>query len=188
MFCSGKFECYECQPKQTPKSFPVCTIRATPDKPEHLVVFGKHMYEGIFGDPAKRDSNPLMDLITGLDGSLDRTAWARSVFTAMFDTETRRLLTLEDLWKTRTPPKPLVLADMECDSGIVNEESPSDDHTKQTVVGATRLFLQSAAQLKGATDRTFDKDDALACQFVTAAANLRGLVYGMETMSPFKVR
>lgn len=42
-----------------------------------------------------------------------------------------------------------------------------DDHAAQTLESATGLFLQSASQLKGATGRTFDKDDALACQFVT---------------------
>jgi hypothetical protein len=28
----GATECFECQPKPTPKSYPVCTIRNTPDK------------------------------------------------------------------------------------------------------------------------------------------------------------
>jgi hypothetical protein len=28
----GATECFECQPKPTPKTFPVCTIRNTPDK------------------------------------------------------------------------------------------------------------------------------------------------------------
>lgn len=28
----GKTECYECQPKPVPKSYPVCTITSTPSK------------------------------------------------------------------------------------------------------------------------------------------------------------
>jgi len=28
----GKTECYECQPKPAPKTYPVCTITSTPSK------------------------------------------------------------------------------------------------------------------------------------------------------------
>ena len=28
----GKTQCYECEEKPTPKTYPVCTIRSTPDK------------------------------------------------------------------------------------------------------------------------------------------------------------
>lgn len=31
----GEMECYECRPKMTPKVYPICTIRSTPDKPVH---------------------------------------------------------------------------------------------------------------------------------------------------------
>ncbi|RWW18868.1 hypothetical protein GW17_00017116 [Ensete ventricosum] len=30
----GRTECYECQPKPTPKTYPVCTITSTPSKVE----------------------------------------------------------------------------------------------------------------------------------------------------------
>ena len=40
----GKTECFECSEKPTPKSYPVCTVRSTPDKPIHLVVWGKYLY------------------------------------------------------------------------------------------------------------------------------------------------
>lgn len=32
MHVKGKTECYECQPKPAPKSYPVCTITSTPSK------------------------------------------------------------------------------------------------------------------------------------------------------------
>ena len=34
-------ECYDCISKPTPKTFPVCTIRATPSEPIHCIVWGK---------------------------------------------------------------------------------------------------------------------------------------------------
>lgn len=32
MHIKGQTECYECQPKPAPKSYPVCTITSTPSK------------------------------------------------------------------------------------------------------------------------------------------------------------
>lgn len=37
----GVTACYDCSPKDTPKSFPVCTIRSTPSQPIHCIVWGK---------------------------------------------------------------------------------------------------------------------------------------------------
>jgi hypothetical protein len=45
----GKTECYECQPKPAPKSYPVCTITSTPSK----VIFLHHLgqsFSGLFLD------------------------------------------------------------------------------------------------------------------------------------------
>lgn len=43
-------ECYECQPKSTPKQHPICTIRSTPSKPVHCLVWGKQFYKLLFGN------------------------------------------------------------------------------------------------------------------------------------------
>ena len=37
----GVTACYDCTPKEAPKSFPVCTIRSTPSQPIHCIVWGK---------------------------------------------------------------------------------------------------------------------------------------------------
>jgi molybdopterin/thiamine biosynthesis adenylyltransferase len=34
-------ECFDCVPKPTPRTFPVCTIRSTPSLPIHCIVWGK---------------------------------------------------------------------------------------------------------------------------------------------------
>eukprot|EP00899_Mesostigma_viride_P008471 jgi/Mesvir1/17625/Mv08850-RA.2 len=57
-------QCFECEPKQPPKTFPICTIRNTPDKPIHCLVWAKELlFHRLFGpcegvtdldeDPAK---------------------------------------------------------------------------------------------------------------------------------------
>ncbi|KAH9950844.1 hypothetical protein B0H21DRAFT_863854, partial [Amylocystis lapponica] len=35
-------ECFDCIPKPTPKTFPVCTIRSTPSQPIHCIVWAKN--------------------------------------------------------------------------------------------------------------------------------------------------
>lgn len=50
MHVKGQTECFECQPKVTPKSYPVCTIRNTPDKAIHCVVWAKELlFQRLFG-------------------------------------------------------------------------------------------------------------------------------------------
>uniref|UniRef100_A0A0B7K5X6 Ubiquitin-activating enzyme E1-like n=1 Tax=Bionectria ochroleuca TaxID=29856 RepID=A0A0B7K5X6_BIOOC len=46
----GVTACYDCTPKETPKSFPVCTIRSTPSQPIHCIVWGKsYLLNEMFG-------------------------------------------------------------------------------------------------------------------------------------------
>ncbi|GLC36066.1 hypothetical protein PLESTB_000169600 [Pleodorina starrii] len=48
----GRTECFECQPKPTPKSFPICTLRNTPDRPIHTIVWAKDLlFNRLFGPP-----------------------------------------------------------------------------------------------------------------------------------------
>jgi ubiquitin-like 1-activating enzyme E1 B len=45
-------ECFECQPKPIPKRYPLCTIRSTPDRPVHCVVWAQELHKLLLGDPA----------------------------------------------------------------------------------------------------------------------------------------
>ena len=66
----GETECYDCRPKQPPKTYPVCTIRSTPSLPIHCVVWAKEylfafvtlsrrpahgFYRQLFGDRQSED-------------------------------------------------------------------------------------------------------------------------------------
>ncbi|KAK3046922.1 E1 ubiquitin-activating protein uba2, partial [Coniosporium uncinatum] len=56
----GKTECYDCNVKETPKSFPVCTIRSTPSQPIHCIVWAKsYLFTEIFG--TSEDEAPELD-------------------------------------------------------------------------------------------------------------------------------
>ena len=37
-------ECFECQPKAPPKTYPVCTIRSNPSTPIHCIVWAKMLF------------------------------------------------------------------------------------------------------------------------------------------------
>ncbi|KAI9332370.1 hypothetical protein BDR26DRAFT_921761 [Obelidium mucronatum] len=43
-------QCFDCEPKPTPKTFPVCTIRSTPSTPIHCIVWSKsYLFNLLFG-------------------------------------------------------------------------------------------------------------------------------------------
>ena len=54
----GQAACYECEEKATQKVYPICTIRATPDKPVHCLVWAKEAFRLVFG---KRDESMLFE-------------------------------------------------------------------------------------------------------------------------------
>eukprot|EP00178_Gracilaria_changii_P000824 TRINITY_DN1104_c0_g1_i1.p1 TRINITY_DN1104_c0_g1~~TRINITY_DN1104_c0_g1_i1.p1 ORF type:complete len:729 (-),score=119.24 TRINITY_DN1104_c0_g1_i1:14715-16811(-) len=53
-------ECYDCVQRTPPKTYAVCTIRSTPDKPVHCVVWAKYLFDLLFGPDD--DANVLKDL------------------------------------------------------------------------------------------------------------------------------
>ena len=46
----GRTACIECVPTPPAKSYPICTIRSTPDKPVHCVVWGKELHKLLLGN------------------------------------------------------------------------------------------------------------------------------------------
>lgn len=56
----------------------------------------------------------------------------------------------------------------------------------QVFLASIRLFLETRQSELGAA--VFDKDDALAVEFVTAASNLRSHVFGIPTQSLFDTK
>ncbi|MEW5318053.1 MAG: hypothetical protein WDW38_009306 [Sanguina aurantia] len=58
----GASECFECSAKPVAKSFPICTLRNTPDKPIHCVVWSKDLlFNRLFG---KADAATDLDEVT----------------------------------------------------------------------------------------------------------------------------
>ncbi|KAJ3163708.1 E1 ubiquitin-activating protein uba2 [Geranomyces michiganensis] len=126
--------------------------------------------------------------------------YGKLVFEKVFSEDVKGLLVMEDLWKTRRPPTPLDFAEATRDKSITS--TPADelawDRKIWNVAENTRVFLDSVDELateliKGrSTDpdfsMTFDKDHLAGLNFVTATANLRAAVYGLEQKSRFAVK
>lgn len=120
----GVTACYDCSPKETPKSFPVCTIRSTPSQPVHCIVWGKsYLLNEIFGasedesafdhsadgenakeiEELRRESAALRTIRQ----SVGTKPFAQMLFDKVFNSDIVRLRSMEDMWKTRKPPEPL---------------------------------------------------------------------------------
>jgi len=50
VIAKGITECFDCEPKAGGKTYPLCTIRSTPDRPVHCVVWAQELYKLLFGD------------------------------------------------------------------------------------------------------------------------------------------
>ena len=170
----GKTACYDCNPKTTPKSFPVCTIRSTPSQPIHCIVWAKsYLLPELFGESEEaaevdttedsenageienlRKEAQALKKIREMMGSDD---FAKNVFDKVFSDDIDRLRKMEDAWKTRKPPEVLTYADLEAEAaGISPSISSSDQITwsrnenftvfKDSLQRLAKRFLDSQAQ------------------------------------------
>ncbi|KAF8528345.1 hypothetical protein BU17DRAFT_61027 [Hysterangium stoloniferum] len=129
-------ECFDCLPKPTPKTFPVCTIRSTPSQPIHCIVWAKsYLFPQLFGededdqgelDEAERSGENATEIqnlrreaqtfksVRALirsshsQGQDQSEADApRRVFEKVFMQDVKNLLSMTDMWKSRAAPVPL---------------------------------------------------------------------------------
>jgi ubiquitin-like 1-activating enzyme E1 B len=120
-------ECFHCLPKETPKTFPVCTIRSTPSKPVHCITWAKDfLFSQLFVDDdnteiSKTDAseftneeeaeastnevNELADLKKLIYNSkFEDFEFVKTIFEKIFINDIERLLKIDELWKSREKP------------------------------------------------------------------------------------
>ncbi|KAI0634914.1 hypothetical protein C8Q77DRAFT_1104728 [Trametes polyzona] len=126
-------ECFDCVPKPTPKTFPVCTIRSTPSQPIHCIVWAKsYLMPQLFGededaggelDEAEKqgeNANEIAALrkeaqafkavrsaLRTPSSAGSSSSAAKMVFQKVFHSDILNLLSMADMWRTRAPPVPL---------------------------------------------------------------------------------
>ncbi|XP_074313348.1 SUMO-activating enzyme subunit 2-like [Silene latifolia] len=216
-------ECYECYPKPSPKTYPVCTITSTPTKFVHCIVWAKDLlFAKLFGD--KNQDNDLNvrsndgasssehsdDVFERRNGE-DIECYGRRIYDHVFGYNIEMALSNEETWKNRTKPKPIYARDVISDSepnGNSNEESSGSDivsisamatlglknpqevwsleENSKVFFKALKLFFLNREKEVGSL--VFDKDDQLAVEFVTAAANIRAASFGIPMHSLFEAK
>jgi molybdopterin/thiamine biosynthesis adenylyltransferase len=71
MLLKNSTRCYDCHTRQAPKTFQVCTIRTTPEKPIHCLIWAKNLFNLLFGPPC--DDNLLSDLTQDLSNETNQS-------------------------------------------------------------------------------------------------------------------
>ncbi|ORY05605.1 putative ubiquitin-like activating enzyme [Basidiobolus meristosporus CBS 931.73] len=214
----GVTECFDCQPKPTPKTFPICTIRSTPSAPIHCIVWAKnYLFSQLFGKSDDDDQvvegsdntenaqeieslRKEAESLKRLRESIGTPEYARQVFEKVFTDDINRLASMPDMWKSRQPPSPLSFEEL---SQLPQDSSqPNTAQLKDQVVWSIREnfqhFLSSTQSLSERYLATvekdpegclcFDKDDDDSLDFVTATSNMRAKIFGIEEKSRFQVK
>lgn len=158
----GVTECFDCQPKPTPKSYAVCTIRTSPDKPIHCVVWAKELlFPLLFGpaDDGENDLDPQGNLKRGSDESA--VSFAQRVFKYVFSDKINEVIETaeEEIWEGRTKPVPL-------DLGALLEVAP------RVVDGAAAVGKTACAALKLSDQHVAWTPEESAAVFVEATRHL----------------
>ncbi|KAL4199795.1 hypothetical protein AMTRI_Chr03g53030 [Amborella trichopoda] len=218
----GQTECYECQPKPTPKTYPVCTITSTPTKFVHCIVWAKDLlFAKLFGDRTQdndlnvHSANATNSSKNNEDISVQRDdedceKYGKRIYDHVFGYNIDLALSNEETWKNRNKPKPIYIKDVLPEPGmhqngtnntldITDKSSLSAMHSlglmnpqdTWTLAENSKVFLEALSLFlkkreKDIGSLSFDKDDQLSVEFVTAAANVRAASFGIPMHSLFE--
>ena len=112
--------CYECNPKSTQKVYPICTIRSTPDKPIHCIVWAKEFLKLLFGNSSESmlfedqtehasEKSTYMDAtILPTETSIETVvSYAKRLLTALYHDEIEKRVALETYKAAAKLPVPV---------------------------------------------------------------------------------
>jgi ubiquitin-like 1-activating enzyme E1 B len=177
----GISECFECTPKPRPTTYAVCTIRTTPDKPIHCIVWAKHLFAVCFG--AADDSQQVTEI-----SESDRRS-PEFTFTKVFEKDIQVLASQEGHWKSRSPPTPLPLDTARTLDSRGAADGPLASQQAWSISECASHFIRSYNVLfdciRDGKALEFDKDEDSHMDFVTAAANLRAHCFGIALLTRF---
>lgn len=171
-------ECYECQPKEAPKVFPVCTIRSSPSTPVHCIQWAKMLFELLFGGDNGDSSSLIGDLHISSDSPYD---YLRHIFHDDILAQCK----LFDKWLERKPPVCISLVETTDWSSVPDEVS-----RVLTVDEYQCMFLRSVSEILKNSQvghLSFSKDDPVSVDFVAAASNLRMHNYHIPMLSRWDI-
>lgn len=215
----GNTACYDCHHKATPVSYPVCTIRSTPSQSIHCIVWAKsYLLPELFGQSedavaeldSTNDSENAAEIeklkqeaqaLKKIRDAMGSDDFAKQVFDKVFKDDIERLASLEEMWKNKKSPTPLLYDTLESESQGIDNSVCSHDQRMWTLPETFTVFKDSLtrlskryAALQAMSLReglappliSFDKDDPDTMDFVAASANLRAHIFSIESQSKFK--
>ncbi|XP_075520878.1 SUMO-activating enzyme subunit 2 isoform X3 [Primulina tabacum] len=212
----GRTECYECQSKPAPKTYPVCTITSTPSKELLFAkLFGDKNRENdlnVRSSDASVSSEPTEDVFKRkIDENIEK--YARRIYDHVFGYNIEVALSNEETWKNRKRPRPtyskdVLPAELIGQNGNLEKNSVPGDTSSVSAMASlnlknpqdlwslkenSKVFLEAvrlffAKREKEIGNMIFDKDDQLAVEFVTAAANIRASSFGIPLHSLFEAK
>ncbi|KAI8141603.1 hypothetical protein BJV82DRAFT_618398 [Fennellomyces sp. T-0311] len=174
-------ECFDCEPKPTPTTYPVCTIRSTPSAPIHCIVWAKsYLFNQLFGnseeededlqlkDSDKENAQELAALareteeLKEIKAAMGTDAYAQKVFDKVFTTDIERLLSMKDMWKMREKPVPLSYSAIESEasngSAQATQSGLKDQHV-WSLKECFEMFKDSVARLSKRLIALKEKND-----------------------------
>lgn len=175
-------------------------------------IFGASEDESAFDTTSDRDNAKEIEelrleaeALRKIRRSVGTENFAKDLFNKVFDKDIVRLKSMDDMWKSRRPPEPLNYEEVmkRVTELGVNPETVLQDGQKvwsleeNMVVFNDSLDRLSKRMLKlkdAQADNgpepiiTFDKDDNDTLDFVTASANIRSAVFGIERRSRFDIK
>lgn len=214
----GQSSCYDCTVRETPKTFPVCTIRSTPSQPVHCVHWAKNfLFSSLFGedddsvednslegkDSAElgtdnqeelqalmKESNELIEL----KRSINDPSFEDKVIEKIFVKDIENLLKIEELWTHRTKPTPIVFKpELKSQFLQITKEQLGTGQNLWTLEQNLSVLITSIRNLQTrylATSNPieFDKDDEDTLKFVVASTNIRSHIFGIPVKSKFDIK
>ncbi|KAF8908185.1 hypothetical protein CPB84DRAFT_1813393 [Gymnopilus junonius] len=185
-------ECFDCIPKPTPKTFPVCTIRSTPSQPIHCIVWSKSYLMGqLFGededaieelDDAEKQGENSQEIETlrkeaqafktvrqALRNKNANDA-AKLVFQKVFNADIKNLLIMADMWRSRSPPIPLDY------DAILDGTFKAPTHTKANGTAAPNMNANGNAVASGSGTNT----NGSAASSTSTSANNNGATTSLK--------
>ncbi|OGE55454.1 hypothetical protein PENARI_c004G07692 [Penicillium arizonense] len=215
----GETECYDCTPKEVPKTFAICTIRSTPSQPIHCIVWAKSwLLPELFGNSEDEAADIQNDENTDnateiaelrkeafdmreLREALGTDEGYRKVFQKVFGKDIERLRSMKDMWKTRQQPQLLDFDTLDQTLSSIDPAIATKDQEAWTIEENFAVFRDSFNRLSNRLKElraeptgdqppilTFDKDDVDTLDFVAATANLRAIIFHIETKSKFDIK
>ncbi|KAH3684898.1 hypothetical protein WICPIJ_004122 [Wickerhamomyces pijperi] len=213
----GQSACYDCTFRETPKTFPVCTIRSTPSQPVHCVHWAKNfLFSSLFGEDddsvednslegkdaselgtdnqeelqaLMKESNELIEL----KRSIVDESFEDKVIEKIFVKDIENLLKIEELWQQRTKPTPInYTPEYKAEILKITKEQLGTGQKLWTLEQNLSVLISSIRNLQARYSATtpieFDKDDEDTLDFVVASTNIRSHIFNIPLKSKFDIK